>query len=117
MQMHWLYTLEKILHVSHLNKVMSKFNFFTCLCYHVALALTSKGLSLKALLFIFCAVVSTLFNFVRMFLRAHEDNCKQLEFEKKKALKEAAENERMKLAAKKESEHMIRTPIESGNIK
>ncbi|GAB2286569.1 hypothetical protein Dimus_020966 [Dionaea muscipula] len=37
-------------------------------------------------------VVSTLLNFVRMFVRAHEENCKQIEFEKKKALKEA-ENE------------------------
>lgn len=49
-----------------------------------------------------------------MFVRAHEDNCKQIEFEKKKALKEA-EHEKLKLAPKKESEHMIRTPI-SGNI-
>ncbi|GFQ07472.1 formin-like protein 17 [Phtheirospermum japonicum] len=34
-------------------------------------------------------VVSTLLNFVRMFRRAHEENCKQLEFEKKKAQREA----------------------------
>ncbi|XP_052210305.1 formin-like protein 18 isoform X2 [Diospyros lotus] len=30
-------------------------------------------------------VVSTLLNFVRMFIRAHEENCKQLELEKKRA--------------------------------
>lgn len=35
------------------------------------------------------AVVSTLVNFVRMFVRSHEENCKQLEFEKKRAIKEA----------------------------
>lgn len=34
-------------------------------------------------------VVSTLLNFVRMFVRAHEENCKQLEFERKRARKEA----------------------------
>ncbi|XP_028782655.1 formin-like protein 18 [Neltuma alba] len=61
-------------------------------------------------------VVSTLLNFVRMFERAHEDNCKQLEFERKKAMKEA-ENEKLKLTPKKESEQTMRTPIESGNIK
>ncbi|KAK9947203.1 hypothetical protein M0R45_012635 [Rubus argutus] len=63
-------------------------------------------------------VVSTLLNFVRMFVRAHEENCKQLEFERKKALKEA-ENEKMKAAAlpKKESECLIQTPIKSANIK
>lgn len=33
-------------------------------------------------------VVTTLLNFVRMFLRAHEENCKQVEFERKKAQKE-----------------------------
>ncbi|XP_027180324.1 formin-like protein 18 [Coffea eugenioides] len=34
-------------------------------------------------------VVSTLLNFVRMFERAHEENCKQIEFEKKRAEKNA----------------------------
>lgn len=43
-------------------------------------------------------VVSTLVNFVRMFVRSHEENCKQLEFEKKRAMKEA-ENENSKLNA------------------
>ncbi|MBA0865025.1 hypothetical protein Goshw_008246, partial [Gossypium schwendimanii] len=42
-------------------------------------------------------VVSTLLNFVRMFVRAHEENCKQLELEKKKAQKEA-ENEKLKVS-------------------
>lgn len=34
-------------------------------------------------------VISTLLNFVRMFRRAHDENCKQTELEKKKAEKEA----------------------------
>jgi septal ring factor EnvC (AmiA/AmiB activator) len=38
------------------------------------------------------AVVTTLQNFVRLFTRSHEENCKQLDLEKKKALKEAEEN-------------------------
>ncbi|CAD6265676.1 unnamed protein product [Miscanthus lutarioriparius] len=37
-------------------------------------------------------VVTTLQNFVRLFTRSHEENCKQLDLEKKKALKEAEEN-------------------------
>lgn len=44
------------------------------------------------------AAVSTLLNFVRMFKKAHEENCKQLEFERKKALKEA-EIEKAQLSA------------------
>lgn len=53
-----------------------------------------------------------------MFVRAHQENCKQLEFERKKALKEA-ENEKMKAGAlpKKESERLVQTPIKSANIK
>ncbi|VFR01829.1 unnamed protein product [Cuscuta campestris] len=43
-------------------------------------------------------VVSTLLNFVRMFKKAHEENCKQLEFERKKAEKEA-ENEKAQINA------------------
>lgn len=35
------------------------------------------------------AVTATLLNFVRMFRKAHEENCKQAELEKKKAQKEA----------------------------
>jgi hypothetical protein len=34
-------------------------------------------------------VVTTLLNFVRMFIRAHGENCKQTEYDKKKAEKEA----------------------------
>ncbi|XP_057510950.1 formin-like protein 18 isoform X1 [Actinidia eriantha] len=50
-------------------------------------------------------VVSTLLNFVRLFVRAHEENCKQLELDKKKAQKEA-ENENMKSSTpKRESEN------------
>lgn len=62
-------------------------------------------------------VVSTLLNFVRMFVKAHDENCKQLELEKKKAEKEA-ENEKQKLAAaKKESDQMLRSTIKSDNVK
>ncbi|CAL5206283.1 unnamed protein product [Lathyrus oleraceus] len=63
-------------------------------------------------------VVSTLLNFVRMFIRAHDENCKQVEYEKKKADKEAAaENEKLKLAARNESKPMMRTTIKSGDVK
>ena len=67
---------------------------------------------------IYPVVVSTLLNFVRMFVRAHGENCKQLEFERKKALKEA-ENEKMKAGtlSRKESGRLIQTPIKSANIK
>lgn len=52
-------------------------------------------------------VVSTLQNFVRMFHRAHDENCKQLELEKKKAEKEA-ENEKAKMVAQvKGSENQV----------
>ena len=43
------------------------------------------------------AVVSTLLNFVTMFRRAHEENVKQAELERKKAEKDA-EKEKMKLS-------------------
>ncbi|KAL0393955.1 UNVERIFIED_CONTAM: Formin-like protein 18 [Sesamum latifolium] len=50
-------------------------------------------------------VVSTLLNFVRMFQRCHEENCKQQELEKKKAEKEA-ENSKGKLnTSRKELEN------------
>ncbi|KAL8115863.1 hypothetical protein AgCh_022383 [Apium graveolens] len=48
-------------------------------------------------------VVSTLRNFVRLFVRAHEENCKQIELEKKKAQKEE-ENEKKSSATKKRPE-------------
>ncbi|KAL1532414.1 hypothetical protein AAHA92_32429 [Salvia divinorum] len=44
-------------------------------------------------------VVSTLINFVRMIQKAHEENCKQLEFEKKKKAQEEAENQMPKANA------------------
>lgn len=37
----------------------------------------------------FCAVTLTLLNFIRLFRKAHDENCKQAELEKKKAEKEA----------------------------
>ncbi|CAN6477401.1 unnamed protein product [Victoria cruziana] len=43
-------------------------------------------------------VISTLSNFVRLFVAAHQENVKQLEFERKKAEKEA-QKEKMKLNA------------------
>ncbi|XP_024965706.1 formin-like protein 18 [Cynara cardunculus var. scolymus] len=55
-------------------------------------------------------VVSTLLLFVRMFNQAHEENCKQIEAEKKKAQKEAeqekkeAEHERLRLQKEAEKE-------------
>ncbi|EEF46880.1 formin-like protein 18 isoform X2 [Ricinus communis] len=62
-------------------------------------------------------VVSTLLNFVKMFIRAHDENCKQLELVRKRAEKEA-ENEKLKMdASKKESVNLIQTPIKSGIIK
>lgn len=60
------------------------------------------------------AVVSTLFNFVRLFNKAHEENCKQLELEMKKS----AESNMSKIGAShKESEHLLHTPVESGSVK
>ena len=73
-------------------------------------------------------MVSTLLNFVRMFVRAHEENCKQLDLEKKKAQKaheenckqlelekkkaqKEAENVKMKLGvSKKEPENLLSSP-------
>ncbi|PNX98265.1 formin-like protein 18-like [Trifolium pratense] len=61
-------------------------------------------------------VVTTLLNFVRMFIRAHDENCKQIEYDKKKAEKEAAaENEKLKHASKSDSPRMMRTTIKSGD--
>ncbi|GMI92448.1 hypothetical protein HRI_002914100 [Hibiscus trionum] len=52
-------------------------------------------------------VVSTLLTFVRMFVRAYEENRKQLELEKRKAEKEA-ENEKMQVSTPAvKSEHQI----------
>ncbi|TKY54706.1 Formin protein 13 [Spatholobus suberectus] len=53
-------------------------------------------------------VVSTLLNFTRMFNKAHEENCKQLELEMKKT----AESEKKKC----ESERILPTAIRTGNV-
>ncbi|KAK3020957.1 hypothetical protein RJ639_046321 [Escallonia herrerae] len=58
------------------------------------------------------SLVSTLLNFVRMFNRAHEENSKQLELERKKAEKEAS-NEKLKLnASQKGSDAYITSPVD-----
>lgn len=58
-------------------------------------------------------VVTTLVNFKTMFKRVHNENCKQAEFERKKAEKEA-EKEKMKVSPlKKESEQPLMSPIRS----
>lgn len=62
-------------------------------------------------------VVSTLLNFVRMFDRAHQENCKQLEFEKKKAQKES-DNEKLKISdTTKEGDEFMQNPLKSRSIK
>ena len=44
-------------------------------------------------------------------MRAHEENCKQLDYEKKKAQKEAAEKDKLKVSTpKKESRFFMQTP-------
>ncbi|KAG6770181.1 hypothetical protein POTOM_025853 [Populus tomentosa] len=57
--------------------------------------------------------VSTLFNFVRLFHKANEENCKQLEIEMKKS----TENDNSKLGAHKESKSFLQARIESGIVK
>ncbi|KAL9339538.1 hypothetical protein Peur_068553 [Populus x canadensis] len=54
-------------------------------------------------------VVSTLFDFVRLFHKAHVENCKQIEIEMKKL----AESEKSKIGAHKE----LHARIESGSVK
>ncbi|KAI8570381.1 hypothetical protein RHMOL_Rhmol01G0029500 [Rhododendron molle] len=58
-------------------------------------------------------VVSTLLNFVRMFYRAHEENCKQLELDKKKADKEAESDKLKTHGPLKISEHLLHSQIKS----
>nr|XP_034917565.1 LOW QUALITY PROTEIN: formin-like protein 18 [Populus alba] len=62
-------------------------------------------------------VVSTLLNFVRMFIRAHDENKKQLELEKKKAEKDAQNEKSMMASPRKLSENLVQTPIKSGIFK
>ncbi|URD91711.1 C2 domain of PTEN tumor-suppressor protein [Musa troglodytarum] len=62
-------------------------------------------------------VVSTLLDFTRMFERAHEENCKQLEQERKKSQKEA-EHEKLRHAMhKKGPEHLMQSPNVSGHTR
>uniref|UniRef100_A0A7N0TCC6 Formin-like protein n=1 Tax=Kalanchoe fedtschenkoi TaxID=63787 RepID=A0A7N0TCC6_KALFE len=62
-------------------------------------------------------VVSTLLNFVRMFSRAHEENCKQLELEKKKAQKDAESEKKMVKSPRKEMDRLVQTPLRSGTTR
>lgn len=62
-------------------------------------------------------VVSTLLDFTRMFERAHEENCKQLELERKKAQKEA-EHEKLRHAIhKKGPDHLMQSRNVSGHTR
>lgn len=54
-------------------------------------------------------VTSTLVNFVRMFKKAHEENCKQLEFERKKAEKEGAAEKAKKMDVNSSMENIETT--------
>ena len=69
----------------------------------------------------FCSlpVVSTLFNFVRLFAQAHEENLKQIELERKKAQKEA-ENKKVKIGTAKKKldlQQLLQSSLRSGNSK
>ncbi|XP_042054643.1 formin-like protein 18 isoform X1 [Salvia splendens] len=58
-------------------------------------------------------VISTLSNFAKMFKHSHEENCKQLEFEKKKAEKEgAAEPTKMNAS---DTGHLLQSQVNSVN--
>ncbi|XP_052165268.1 formin-like protein 6 isoform X1 [Oryza glaberrima] len=61
-------------------------------------------------------VVITLQNFVRLFVRSHDENCKQLDLEKKKALKEA-EAEKTKEPENAQKEAEAKKTKEPGNDK
>ncbi|XP_042753021.1 formin-like protein 13 [Lactuca sativa] len=61
-------------------------------------------------------VVETLFKFVRMFNQARDENCKQIEAEKKVAQK-AAEQERLKAEGKKKSKVQNHSKMESELIR
>lgn len=74
--------LGKILPVAHLNRVFQS-------CHPYKNTITYRGhydFDDKTNV---SAAVATLLNFTRMFRKAHEENVKQAEFERKKALKEA----------------------------
>ncbi|GFQ05381.1 formin-like protein 6 [Phtheirospermum japonicum] len=55
-------------------------------------------------------VISTLLNFVRMFKQAHDENCKQLESDRKKAEKEASE--KLKINAS-DTGHLLQSQVRS----
>ncbi|GMJ11095.1 hypothetical protein HRI_004778700 [Hibiscus trionum] len=58
-------------------------------------------------------VTTTLLNFVRMFIKAHDENCKQLEQEMKKS----AENEKSKSSPlQNESKNILQTSMKSNNV-
>lgn len=56
--------------------------FDSLICYFSVVMVKLNATSINA-------VTATLLNFVRLFRKAHEENCKQVELEKKKADKEA----------------------------
>ncbi|KAL6555145.1 Formin-like protein 13 [Orobanche gracilis] len=55
-------------------------------------------------------VISTLLNFVRTFKQAHDENNKLLEFERKKAEKEASEKKKIKAS---NTEHLLQSHVRS----
>lgn len=57
-------------------------------------------------------VISTFLNFVKMFKQSHEENCKQLELERKKAEKEAAERTKMNAS---DTGHLLQSEVKSIN--
>lgn len=59
------------------------------------------------------AVISTLLNFVRMFKKSNEENCKQLELERKKAEKEASTEKSKINATEKDSGKLILSRVKS----
>lgn len=91
--------LERIQQDVHLNKVLSErevnlsfflkkwLQLFHCFCGPTALIA----------LFVCFAVISILFNFVKMFKRSYEENTKAAEMEKKKAEKDAKDAERERI--------------------
>uniref|UniRef100_A0A0E0LT98 Formin-like protein n=2 Tax=Oryza punctata TaxID=4537 RepID=A0A0E0LT98_ORYPU len=62
-------------------------------------------------------VVITLQNFVRLFARSHDENCKQLDLEKKKAQKEAEAEKTKKEPEKAQKEAEAKKTKEPGNDK
>ncbi|XP_022928310.1 formin-like protein 18 isoform X1 [Cucurbita moschata] len=61
-------------------------------------------------------VISTLCNFVRMFNRAHEENCKQIELEMKKAT-ESEKSKTGHMHKRSRTKQLSHSQIEIGNVK